>query len=390
MINKLLIFDIGVTGHHSEYIGHLIDYLANRAGGEVKYYFIVHPAFSKTFPEIYNKGQQIENVYWTPIDDVELRKVQNTRKIRSSLIQYRIMDRYAKQYQVDHVCALDFHTIKYGGIIFRPSYKISSILFLQFHRLSRDTGKQKLEFYKRYYVTKWCSRNKQIRKIFVLNDEQAASYMNKEFNTDCFNMLPDPIPQLEALEDFCVNAHYKIDNKRKIFLHIGSLGHRKGTLEVIEAAGHIARSDQQKVTLLLVGKASAPSDEDLYLERIEIGKKNTNVQIIWDNRFVPTPMMKSLFDQCDAVLLPYKNAEFSSGILGHAAAAGKGVIATGAGLIKELVLKYNLGILLDRPDAANLAQEISNLLDTPLKLKGQQSFVELHSPEIFAETVLHV
>lgn len=388
MINKLLVFDIGITGHHSEYIGHLIDYLANREGGEVKYYFVVHPAFSNTFPEIHNKGEQTKNVYWTPIEDEELRKVQNTRKIRSSLQQYRIMDSYAKQYQVDHVCALDFHTIKYGGIFYRPSYTISSILFLQFHRLSRDTGKQKIEFYKRYYITKWCSRNKQIRNIFVLNDEQTVSYMNKEFNTDCFRMLPDPIPELEALEDFSIHTHYKIDTSRKIFLHIGSLGQRKGTLEVIESARYIAPDDQEQVTLLLAGKASAPVDIDLYLERIETGKKNTNVQIIWDNQFVPTPMMKSLFDQCDAVLLPYKNAEFSSGILGHAAAAKKRVIATGAGLIKELVLKYNLGMLLDRPDAANLAQEISNLLDTPPKLKGQQSFVELHSPEIFAEMVL--
>lgn len=387
---KKLFFDIAITGHHSEYIAHLIDYLSKKKRLDVSYYFVVHPKFPETFPKIYKKGKQIENVFWQAITNEELQKIKDARKVLSSILEFKLMDRYAKKNEVDHVCALDFHAIKYGGILYRPKYTISSILFLQFHRLKRDTRKQKIEFYKRYYVTKWCSQNKRIRKIFILNDTQTVSYMNEEFKTDCFEMLPDPIPALEPMEDFNIYPKYDIDKSRKIFLHIGSLGHRKGTEEVIEAANHIAPADQGRVTLLLVGKASTPSERNQYSEAIEKAKKNTNVQLIWDDRFVPTQVMKSLFDQCDAVLLPYKNAEFSSGILGHAAAAEKRVIATGAGLIKELVLKYNLGILLDRPNAANLAKEITGMVDTPSEVQGQRNFVALHSPEIFAKTVLEI
>lgn len=388
MDKKIIVFDIGITGHHSEYIRYLTDYLADEESSDVEYYFVLHPAFSKTFPEIHAKGNQIKNVHWKPIEEAELRKIQDTKKIQSSLIQYRIMDRYANQYSADHVCTLDFHSIKYGGIFYRSSYTISSILFLQFYRLKRNTPKEKLEYYKRYYTTKWCSRNKKIRTIFVFNDEQTATYMNEEFNTECFKMLPDPIPKIEPLEDFDIHTHYGIDKKREIFLHIGSLGDRKGTSEVIEAAGHIASENQEKVALLLVGKANVASDEHVFLEKIEAAKKSTNVQIIWDNQFVPVNMMKSLFDQCDAVLLPYKNAEFSSGILGHAAASQKMVIATGAGLIKELVLRYELGILIDSPTGLNLAEKITEVIKEKPILNGQKDFVERHSSTLFAELVL--
>ncbi len=48
--------------------------------------------------------------------------------------------------------------------------------------------------------------------------------------------------------------------------------------------------------------------------------------------------MKSYFEQTDYFLIPYKNVESSSGILGHAIAAGKPVIATDKGLIGDFVL----------------------------------------------------
>ncbi len=386
---KKLFFDIGITGHHSEYIGHLIDYLFKKKEDGNEYFFVVNPEFSQRFPMITGKAKQIKNLHWLPINTDELQKIKSTRKVRSSLIEFQVMNRYAKKNRVDHVCALDFHSIKYGGIFYRTSYTISSILFLQFHRLKRDTSKQKLEFYKRYYTTKWCTRNKQITTVFILNDQHTTTFMNNEFKTDCFKMLPDPIPILEPLKIFDIHDHYRIDKNRKIFLHIGSLGHRKGTLEVIEAAAQIEDADQKGVALLLVGKAGTTADENLYSEKIEMMQKITDVQLIWDNQFVPVKMMKSLFNQCDRVLLPYKNAEFSSGILGHAAASQKKVIATGAGLIQELVIQYQLGELLETPDAKNIAEKIKEVLHKDSVPTKKSDFVRAHSPEVFAQKVLN-
>ena len=69
-----------------------------------------------------------------------------------------------------------------------------------------------------------CVRNPKISKIYVLNDQETVDYMNNEFKKHCFEMLPDPIPHFEPLPEFDIYKHYKINQNRKIYLHIGSLG----------------------------------------------------------------------------------------------------------------------------------------------------------------------
>ena len=386
---KKLIFDIAITGHHSEYIGHLVDYLYDKNAFEFKYNFVIHPAFANTFPKIFNKANKIENVEWSPISNDELLQIESKNGVLASIITMKIMDNYAKKYSADEVIVMDFHPIKYGSLFYTPPYKMSSILFLLFHRLEKKTWKEKLEYFKRYYITKWSSANKKLEKIFILNDSDAVAFMNKEFKTNCFKMLPDPIPKLKPLENFNIYEYYEIGQERNIFLHIGALGDRKGTRDVIEAAKYLSKASQKKVAILLAGKASKVEEEELYLRLIETLKKNTDVQIIWENQFVPNQMMKSLFDQCDTVLLPYKNAEFSSGILGHAAAANKRVIATNAGLIRELVNTYQLGELLDEPTAEQLAKKITKLLHENFEAEGQNKFVNEHSPKAFAGLILN-
>lgn len=386
---KNLIFDINITGHHSEYIGHLVNFLFEKKMCEKMYFFVVHPQFSEKFPVIFNKAKQAKNIVWEQIDQKEFDSV-NGNSIQTSLASYRILQRYAQKFEVDHVCALDFHTIKYGIIFHRTPYTISGILFVQFHRLSRTTFNEKWTYLKRYTLTKLTVNNRKLIRIFVLNDQKTVEFMNAEFKTDIFKVLPDPIPRYKPLENFDIHKTYGIYRSRRIFLHIGSLGDRKGTLETVKAAQFVPETQHQRVTILLVGKASAESERKAITRAMEKQRKKTGVQIVWDERFVPNSMMKSLFNQCYAVLLPYKNAEYSSGILGHAAEAHKMVIATGKGLLKEIILKNGLGILIDAPSAIEISKGISKALAGEHKLKVPGTFVKNHSPKVFARTVLNI
>jgi len=388
-IHRTLIFDPAITGHHSEYIGHLVNYLHGCENLGNRYIFVVNPEFSNKFPKIASTAKETAEVVWHEIDPSEFNNIRGN-SLNTSWSSYRILQRYAKKFEADHVCALDFHIIKYGGIFIRPPYTLSSILFVQFHRLKKESLSEKWTYYKRYFLTKLISYNHKIDTIFVLNDKETANYMNQEFETDMFQMLPDPIPKLVPLEDFDIYAHYKIEKKRKIFLHIGSLGTRKGTFEAIESVNYIDKRKQAEVALLVVGRASSEEDERAILQQVKIQNKESEVQLVWDNRFVPTPMMKSLFNQCHAVLIPYKNAEFSSGILGHAAAANKMVIATGAGLLKEMVLKNGLGLLVRNPNAEEIADKIGESLALIHTSPSVERFVEAHSPEKFAKLVLNL
>lgn len=385
---KKLIFDIDITGHHSEYIGHLVDYLNEKKTDETIYIFIVHPEFSLHFPDIVDKARQIKNVYWKQIKPKEFYMSKRFGTALSSFIEFKIVNSYAKELRVDHVYLLNFHSLKFPGMIFRPEYKISSILFHTFHRLKRESINEKILFYKRFYITKYCCKNPNLKSVFILNDKSTVGLMNKEFKSNQFKMLPDPIPTLRAIPNFNIYEYFGIKKNRKIFLHIGSLGNIKGTLEVLSSAKHINLDCQKNVTILLVGKARLLSDEALYTNRIKEINRDTEVQAIWNNNFVSNDIMKSLFDNCDAVLLPYKNTEFSSGILGHAAASGKTVIATGQGLIEELVSNYNLGMLLNEPTEINIAKKIMEFLLNKIVFNPSNNFVRERNPKIFSEFLL--
>ena len=98
--------------------------------------------------------------------------------------------------------------------------------------------------------------------------------------------------------------------------------------------------------------------------------------------------MKSLLDQCYAIVIPYKNPESSSGILGHAAASNKPVITTGKGLLKELVEQYSLGLLIDEVKPELIAGKIETLLHRG-DWKGESTkFVVQRTPEHFASTIV--
>lgn len=383
---KKIIFDIAITGHHSEYIGHLVDYLYSQSNNDI-YYFVVHTDFSKKFPEIASQAKSINNLTWIEIEPSESKSVSGG-SLQRSFASYRIMNDYAKRFKVDHVCCLDFHILKYGCIFFRTSYTLSGIMFAQFYRLKKNSINEKWAYYKRYYLTKFGMLNKKITRIFVLNDVETTNFMNKEFNTDVYNTIPDPIPKFSPSPDFDIYAHYKIGAGRKIFLHIGSLGDRKGTLEVLDAVTYIEESYQDKIAILLVGKASSERERITISRKLSENQKVSPVQLVWDDNFVPTEIMKSLFDQCHAVLMPYKNADYSSGILGHAAASNKTVIATGDGLLKKIVLEHRLGLLLERPYAPEIAQKIKEALTYVNPSHERLKFVEEHDPVIFAKMVL--
>jgi glycosyltransferase involved in cell wall biosynthesis len=240
---------------------------------------------------------------------------------------------------------------------------VSGILFLQFFRQQHNTLKEKFRYYRKYFTTKVFSKNKAIEHIYVLNDEKAVQYFNREFCTTIFRVLSDPIPELIPLENFDVYKEYGINKNRKIFLHAGVLGDRKGTLEILEAIPFFNSDEQRKICIFYAGE-SEDGFRELLREKIEYCRDNSEVKIVWLDEFISRRMLKTLFDQCYAVLLPYKMPEASSGIFGHAVAAGKIIIGSSTGLIGELIRNYETGITVDQVNGKAIAiamRKASNL-----------------------------
>ncbi|ASU35137.1 glycosyltransferase [Mucilaginibacter xinganensis] len=384
---KKLFYNLRLTGHHSEYVGHLIDYLGLNKDDN-RYIFVLHPEFSNKFPQIADKAKQIENVTWITVTADEYRSIEGGGMLKKTFSEYQLMNRYAVDNKVDAVCLLYFNTFQLACVFYRPSYSISGILFLQFFRMEQSGLRERIKYYRKYLTTLGYSINPKIKSVFILNDAKAGKYLNNTFKTAIFKMLPDPIPELLPMGNFDIYAHYNIERGRKIFLHIGGLCDRKGTFEIIDAAQFITGENQAKVAILLVGKPASDNTGEIIATKIKDAENNTKVQVIWDNKFISNPMMKSIFDQSAVVLIPYKNTEASSGILGHAIAANKNVIATGKGLIKELIEENNFGVLIKEVTPGEIASKIESFLPLQSDTHFSSAFLKAHTPQEFAELVI--
>jgi len=254
--------------------------------------------------------------------------------------------------------------------------------------MNANTLKLKLKYYRKYITTYLYTLNRKIDRVYILNDNKSAFFFNKKFNTDIFKKIVDPVPEIESLADFSLNKHYNLASNKKVFLHIGSLSDRKGTIEIVKSTEFLKKEIQSEVVILIVGVSTNPLFEVRLHNQIDKSKKNSGAEIIWDNQFVSKEMMKSLFNQCSLVLIPYKNEEASSGILGHSIAAKKKVIVSGGGLLKDIVVENNLGYLLDKVSPRNIAEKIDLTFKINSVEINNKSYLMNHNPINFSKTLL--
>jgi glycosyltransferase involved in cell wall biosynthesis len=384
---KILFFDIEISGHHSEYISHIVDYLCYTKA-EGSYFFLVHPEFSASFPEIVNKANTSENIRFIAISYKELHCVSKGVLIKQSIEFYRLMNKYALTYSITKVVLLYFNNFQFALGIFRPYYEIDGILFLQFSRMQKTTLKEKLKYFRKYWQTWFFARNRQIKHIFVLNDPKSVVYLNRELKTKIFKVLPDPVPIFTPMPDFLIRETFNIESNRRILLHFGGLAERKGTFAILEAFNHLEINDIHKIALLLIGKADAKTNNIILGRIAALKKKYPESLIVYKNEFVPYSMMKSFFDQCDIVLIPYTNVETSSGIIGHAIASNKPVIGINNGLLGEMIVENKAGIAIEKSTPELIASGIVTALKNPVIGYKNEKYLTEHSIEMFASIIL--
>jgi glycosyltransferase involved in cell wall biosynthesis len=381
--NKMnyLIYDSKITGHHSEYISHLIYYISSILENEDKYYFILNHSFKIKFPDIITGIDNKENIFLIEITNEEQKKCNKGR-----FSNFKIMNNYASLYNIRHCLLLDLSVFELSLIFFRPSYKISGILFMPFYRMRKNKVRDKIRYIRRYILTWLLSKNSKIKTIFVLNDDECVTYLNERFSNK-YSLLPDPIPLYPSIDNFDIYNEYKIDRKRKIFLHIGSLREDKGTLDILDSIPYIPKDKREKICLLFIGKClNFNCFEFMFIEKIKYYQNKYSVQIVFENNFVSNKKMKSLFEQSQCILIPYRNVEGSSGILGHAVLASRPVIGPSDGLLGKFIREYNLGKTII--NISDIADSITQYIDYK-NIKLNNSFLINKNPSNFSDILLN-
>jgi len=382
-----IIYDSEIAGHHTEYISHLINFITNDKNNREKYIFLVPEEMQYKFPDIIKLTENYDTIKWEFIPNEQCTFLQALPLYKRSFAELKLVKAYADKFNVKEVFLLYFNIFQLALIFKRPSFEVKGILFLQFYRMQRDTILKKLKYYRKYWVTKLYCHNSKIKTVFVLNDDKTVDFLNAKFNTSKFKILFDPIPVYDAEIEFDAYKHYNIPRHKKILIHPGAIDPRKGTYEIIDAVDILGEKESEEFAILIVGKAKADI-ENVLKEKLSV-LKNKQFTILFDNSFVSNMRLKSLILQSYAVLMPYKNVEASSGILGHAAINNKLVLAPNSGLIGDIIKKYKLGILIDRTTAMCIANGIENLhnYDTDEILAAE--FVSEHTAAIFSRSLLN-
>ncbi|HEX5790405.1 MAG TPA: glycosyltransferase [Luteolibacter sp.] len=166
-----------------------------------------------------------------------------------------------------------------------------------------------------------------------------------------------------------------LPQERFIFLHCGTDDEVKGLGDAMQAWDLLPPAIRARSLLLRAGRVRNTA----LRERI-----NSSGTLI--DRYIEQELLDDLYAACDCVLMPYRHHSGTSGVLIHAAAARRPVIAPDHSVVGRLVAAHDLGRLFRHLDVADLARAMQQACEVPAE-PGQRAsdFAQANSLDAFCE-----
>ena len=376
---RYLIFEYQYEGHYIEYIRHILWYAKEYQPCD-EFHIVVPNKYEKhldSFPTS-------DKIFFHFLSDKILKRLSKTGKlsiITHSFVRCRTVAEYIKHYNIDKTILITSINYLFGiGLIIPQNSYISAIEYIiPRHRPDNISSLKKLEDRFRMWTY---SHTKQLKNIFLLNDEDSAEIYNNNYRTSKFKFLPDPI-------DCIVNSneYSAISNRRITILHAGRFRKEKGTFDIFEALRLLDDNERSKFKFILCGESIVPEDNER--AKKEILDLSNIMDVEYHPGFVSEKFLHNLYVRSDYVLMPYHNYFQSSGNLGHAASYRKPVIGPGDGLLGNLIEKYSLGITLESLDATGIVKALRKILTSSnSKSYRFNDYVRRCSPYDFSRILL--
>ena len=399
-IDRLMLFDLSIYGHHPEYIQYLLNYWhQKKLSGQI--IVLVSPRFLLEHADVVQLGQQLdpENIQFFPIsqeeeDSLKPRNNSLNRNLRN-FQEWFIFCRYAKRLKIDHALLMYYDTYQYplalrlnppcpvSGIYFRPKFHYK---FFSYQPASYSDIKARWEKIALNLVLS----NTKIKYLFTI-DPFVVQYLKQEQKNLKLIHLPDPVQVHEYSQNKLsqVKASMNIDSGRKLFLLFGALTERKGIYQLLDAIQFLPEAICRKIAIALIGEASK-DNQNLIESRIAELCSHYPIQIYRKYKFLPEEDVQAYFEVSDFVLALYQRHVGMSGILNLAAAKQKPVLSSDYGLMGELVKQYHLGLTVDSTDPRVIALGIEKILSSIISDKDlvkMQKFTDQNSASQFAPTI---
>jgi glycosyltransferase involved in cell wall biosynthesis len=270
-------------------------------------------------------------------------------------------------------------------VLFGAPCPVSAILFVQYPELPRG-----LKFFFKDWKTALLLRCAPVKNLFLLNGENSCAWLNQRFGRRTrFIPVPDPAPEIEPDSKFVMRDVYGIAPDRKAFLFFGAVSPRKGADVLIKALHLLSPEAAAKSYFIFCGEPEQNYRKifEQAVDRLRAARPDIALNI--ENRFVPDERMMALFEQSDAVLMPYTRPEYSSGILALAAKARTPVIGPDGGLLGRLIRQNGLGAVCP-VNPESLAERIADAVQRLPAVNESlcRAFVQKSRSEEFARIIL--
>lgn len=378
MINKTLIFDEQVDGHHLEYIHHLYSAALNKEG---TFLFLLSPDFKEVSSKLsWPKSKNTSFIY---ISDKENILLKNKSGISKSFLLCKILKKAVKRNQISNVFLISLMAL----MPFLPFFisrrtKVSGIVYLIYlYRWKNSSIITRLaDSIKNLMFSKF----EIFHEVFLLNDSIAPIFLNKKFKTKVFKYLPDPFMPISKLELKNLRPEIGVGDNKIVCLHFGALNERKGTLEILRSIIDTDKNIIDKFDFIFAGEVNKNIRDLFYVLLHEARKK---AQIVVYDEHLKYSFIGSLCFSSDYLLIPYKNTEQSSGIIGYAAQFKIPVVGPKLGLLGKLIKRYNLGILIDDSSSDSLKYFFSNL--DSYNFKGTSNYVTEKKVSLFCDKIFN-
>jgi glycosyltransferase involved in cell wall biosynthesis len=367
------LFDLGIGGHHSVYIKHLVSYWITNISQDNILQIVVVPNFLTKHSEVVDLSSNVNNINFVSISDEDSSKISSIHSsIVRSFVEWDFFCKYTHMLKTDHAYLLYFDHLQlpivlgkkpscpFSGIYFRPTYHYHTFLNHQFNLSDYFRAfRQKILF-------QMVLKNQMVKNIFCL-DGFAVDYIKKE-KFSCSSKviyIPDPVEYLSPPEGKVENLKKElgINPTKKIFLSFGSIDLRKGILEILDAIPLLSDEIRSQLCLVVAG-AISPSAELVIKSKLEEIISSFPIQIIFQNSFIQECDVDAYFSMADSVIIPYKYHVGSSGVQLKAVSANKPVITSNYGLMGKLTSTYKIGISIDSEQPKQIAESICLLISS--------------------------
>lgn len=374
---KLLIFDTSIDGHHLEYLHHLYVAEENKDKDIV---FCIPEGFKRVKENF--EWPSKENVSFHFLPDKVCEYLKGLGRIQFARRATALLKKSCDEVKPDSVFLisilqlLPFLPLAFIG----RKEKISGIIYkIYLYSWKNYSLIEKLFETIRFMFLRL---SKNIKTIFVLNDEVSARRLNMVWNCKKFVSLPDPF-QSKA-QDISFDKPLLNTTKIKV-LHFGGLARRKGTLEIMKAIEELcANNKAAPYQFVFAGKVNSDIREDFYNS---YNKLKDQCDLLVMDKFCSYEELDELCRECDIILAPYQNVHSSSGVIGYAAKFHKPVVVPNDGLLGKLVRKYKLGVAINNLDTTSLYKLLTTRKAIPTDEKLEDEYIKVNSVDNFNRVI---